>query len=224
MACSTCSFRMRPAGIAILETGAGSDDDLLAALDDLLPRGTTAGGIVTGGRGHGRSHVMPALVPPYASVPRARRPAGDWGPGRASAWSPQRRQPGARGALLVPARVVISVSGGAGASSRRTRARDTRPSGRVTSAYAASTRARPATASSMQVARLRLVQAGHSPSTTRAGRSGPRTSAVQPAVGTTRSPPSPTRERARPSCRRRRRGRPAAAGRVRPAGPSPPAR
>src|SRR5688572_9140780 len=56
------------AGIAILETGAGSDDDLLAALDDLLPaddrwrhrHGTP---------GHGRSHVMPALVPPYASIP-----------------------------------------------------------------------------------------------------------------------------------------------------------
>jgi secondary thiamine-phosphate synthase enzyme len=56
------------AGIAILETGSGSDDDLLAALADLLPaddrwrhrHGTP---------GHGRSHVMPALVPPYASVP-----------------------------------------------------------------------------------------------------------------------------------------------------------
>ena len=56
------------AGIAIIETGAGSDDDLLAALEDLLPaddrwrhkHGTS---------GHGRSHVMPALVPPYATVP-----------------------------------------------------------------------------------------------------------------------------------------------------------
>lgn len=56
------------AGIAILETGAGSDDDLLSALADLLPaddrwrhrHGTP---------GHGRSHVMPALVPPYATVP-----------------------------------------------------------------------------------------------------------------------------------------------------------
>ena len=56
------------AGIAILETGAGSDADLLAALADLLPaddrwrhrHGTP---------GHGRSHVMPALVPPYATVP-----------------------------------------------------------------------------------------------------------------------------------------------------------
>jgi secondary thiamine-phosphate synthase enzyme len=56
------------AGLALLETGAGSDDDLLAALADLLPaddrwrhrHGTP---------GHGRSHVMPALVPPYASIP-----------------------------------------------------------------------------------------------------------------------------------------------------------
>ena len=56
------------AGIAIIETGSCSDDDLLAALEDLLPaddrwrhrHGTP---------GHGRSHVMPALVPPYASVP-----------------------------------------------------------------------------------------------------------------------------------------------------------
>jgi secondary thiamine-phosphate synthase enzyme len=56
------------AGLAILETGAGSDDDLLSLLGDLLPaddrwlhrHGT---------RGHGRSHVLPALVPPYATVP-----------------------------------------------------------------------------------------------------------------------------------------------------------
>lgn len=56
------------AGIAILETGAGSDDDLLAALADLLP----ADGRWRhrhGTPGHGRSHVMPALVPPYATVP-----------------------------------------------------------------------------------------------------------------------------------------------------------
>ncbi len=56
------------AGLAVIETGAGSDDDLLAALADLLPaddrwrhrHGTP---------GHGRSHVMPGLVPPYASLP-----------------------------------------------------------------------------------------------------------------------------------------------------------
>src|SRR5262245_46307756 len=56
------------AGIAILETGAGSDDDLLAALDDLLPA-DDRWLHRHGSRGHGRSHVMPALVPPYATVP-----------------------------------------------------------------------------------------------------------------------------------------------------------
>jgi secondary thiamine-phosphate synthase enzyme len=56
------------AGIAILETGAGSDDDLLAALGDLLPA-DDRWQHRHGSRGHGRSHVMPALVPPYATVP-----------------------------------------------------------------------------------------------------------------------------------------------------------
>ena len=56
------------AGLAILETGAGSDDDLLAALGDLLPA-DDRWQHRHGSRGHGRSHVMPALVPPYATVP-----------------------------------------------------------------------------------------------------------------------------------------------------------
>jgi secondary thiamine-phosphate synthase enzyme len=56
------------AGIAIIETGAGSDDDLLAALEDLLPS-DDRWRHRHGSRGHGRSHVMPALVPPYATVP-----------------------------------------------------------------------------------------------------------------------------------------------------------
>ena len=56
------------AGLAILETGAGSDDDLLAALGDLLPA-DDRWVHRHGSRGHGRSHVMPALVPPYATVP-----------------------------------------------------------------------------------------------------------------------------------------------------------
>jgi secondary thiamine-phosphate synthase enzyme len=56
------------AGLALIETGAGSDEDLLAALRDLLP----ADGRWRhrhGSPGHGRSHVMPALIPPYATVP-----------------------------------------------------------------------------------------------------------------------------------------------------------
>jgi secondary thiamine-phosphate synthase enzyme len=56
------------AGIAIIETGAGSDDDLLTALDDLLPA-DDRWRHRHGSPGHGRSHVMPALVPPYATVP-----------------------------------------------------------------------------------------------------------------------------------------------------------
>ncbi len=56
------------AGIAVLETGAGSDDDLLAALRDLLP-GDDRWGHRHGSRGHGRDHVLPALIPPYATIP-----------------------------------------------------------------------------------------------------------------------------------------------------------
>lgn len=56
------------AGLAVLETGAGSDDDLLAALGDLLPA-DDRWRHRHGSPGHGRSHVMPALVPPYATLP-----------------------------------------------------------------------------------------------------------------------------------------------------------
>jgi secondary thiamine-phosphate synthase enzyme len=56
------------AGLAILETGAGSDDDLLAALRELLPA-DDRWRHRHGSPGHGRSHVMPALVPPYATIP-----------------------------------------------------------------------------------------------------------------------------------------------------------
>ena len=67
------------AGIAILETGAGSDDDLLAALGDLLPA-DDRWRHRHGSPGHGRSHVMPALVPPYATVPvlAGRLALGTW--------------------------------------------------------------------------------------------------------------------------------------------------
>jgi len=56
------------AGLAILETGSGSDRDLLAALEDLLPA-DDRWAHAHGSTGHGRSHVMPALVPPYCTVP-----------------------------------------------------------------------------------------------------------------------------------------------------------
>ncbi|HET6987258.1 MAG TPA: YjbQ family protein [Kribbella sp.] len=56
------------AGLAILETGAGSDTDLLAVLEELLPRDFTWRHR-HGTPGHGRDHVVPALIPPYASIP-----------------------------------------------------------------------------------------------------------------------------------------------------------
>ncbi|RPK68234.1 hypothetical protein EES43_02160 [Streptomyces sp. ADI96-02] len=56
------------AGIAILETGAGSDDDLLATLHHLLPA-DDRWQHRHGAPGHGRDHVLPALVPPHATLP-----------------------------------------------------------------------------------------------------------------------------------------------------------
>ncbi|GEP37298.1 hypothetical protein NPS01_09610 [Nocardioides psychrotolerans] len=56
------------AGLAIIETGAGSDDDLLAALGELLPA-DDRWRHRHGSPGHGRSHVMPAIVPPTVTVP-----------------------------------------------------------------------------------------------------------------------------------------------------------
>lgn len=56
------------AGVAVIETGAGSDDDLLAALRDLLPA-DDRWRHRHGSPGHGRDHVLPALVPPHATLP-----------------------------------------------------------------------------------------------------------------------------------------------------------
>src|SRR6476660_3648702 len=56
------------AGLALMELGAGSDADLLAALAEILPA-DDRWRHAHGSRGHGRTHVLPALVPPYATVP-----------------------------------------------------------------------------------------------------------------------------------------------------------
>ncbi len=56
------------AGLAVLETGAGSDTDLLAALRELLPP-DDRWRHRHGSPGHGRDHVLPALCPPYATIP-----------------------------------------------------------------------------------------------------------------------------------------------------------
>jgi secondary thiamine-phosphate synthase enzyme len=56
------------AGVAVLETGSGSDADLLSALAALLPA-DDRWQHAHGSRGHGRSHVMPAIIAPYATIP-----------------------------------------------------------------------------------------------------------------------------------------------------------
>jgi secondary thiamine-phosphate synthase enzyme len=56
------------AGVALIELGSGSDDDLLAALADVLPA-DNRWRHAHGSRGHGRSHVLPAFIAPYATVP-----------------------------------------------------------------------------------------------------------------------------------------------------------
>ncbi len=56
------------AGVALLELGAGSDEDLLSVLDELLPADDRYRHR-HGSTGHGRSHVMPALIAPSIAVP-----------------------------------------------------------------------------------------------------------------------------------------------------------
>ncbi|MFB9745380.1 YjbQ family protein [Pseudonocardia sulfidoxydans] len=56
------------AGLAVIETGAGSDDDLLATLRDLLPA-DDRWRHRHGSRGHGRDHVLPAIISPSVTVP-----------------------------------------------------------------------------------------------------------------------------------------------------------
>jgi secondary thiamine-phosphate synthase enzyme len=56
------------AGVLIMELGAGSDDDLVTRLDELLPRDDRWRHI-HGTSGHGADHVLPLLVPPSVVVP-----------------------------------------------------------------------------------------------------------------------------------------------------------
>jgi secondary thiamine-phosphate synthase enzyme len=56
------------AGVAIIETGAGSDDDLVDALQRLLPRDDRYRH-AHGSPGHGADHVLPGLVSPSVTVP-----------------------------------------------------------------------------------------------------------------------------------------------------------
>ena len=55
-------------GLVIVELGAGSDEDLLDALDRLLPR-DDRWRHRHGSEGHGADHVLPLLAPPALTVP-----------------------------------------------------------------------------------------------------------------------------------------------------------
>ncbi len=67
------------AGLAVLETGAGSDSDLLATLHQLLPA-DDRWQHRHGSPGHGRDHVLPAFLPPHATLPviAGRLSLGTW--------------------------------------------------------------------------------------------------------------------------------------------------
>jgi secondary thiamine-phosphate synthase enzyme len=56
------------AGVALMETGSGSEGDLLAALERILPRDDRYRH-AHGSPGHGADHVLPALVSPSVTLP-----------------------------------------------------------------------------------------------------------------------------------------------------------
>ena len=56
------------AGVAIIEVGAGSDHDLLGAVDTLFPA-DDRWSHSHGAPGHGRDHVLPAFIAPSVTVP-----------------------------------------------------------------------------------------------------------------------------------------------------------
>jgi len=58
------------AGLAVMETGSGSEADLVDALDAILPRDDRYRH-AHGSRGHGADHLLPALVSPSLTLPVA---------------------------------------------------------------------------------------------------------------------------------------------------------
>jgi thiamine phosphate synthase YjbQ (UPF0047 family) len=57
------------AGLVIVEIGAGSDEDVLAALERLLPRDEGLYRHRHGSAGHGADHVLPLFASPSLTVP-----------------------------------------------------------------------------------------------------------------------------------------------------------
>lgn len=57
------------AGVALIETGAGSDADLLDRIDAVLPRDDSVYRHRHGSPGHGADHVLPAFIAPSLTIP-----------------------------------------------------------------------------------------------------------------------------------------------------------
>ena len=57
------------AGLVVVEVGAGSDTDLVDALDRLLPREDPRYRHRHGSAGHGADHVLPLLASPSLTIP-----------------------------------------------------------------------------------------------------------------------------------------------------------
>lgn len=68
------------AGVALFETGAGTETDVLTAIDDLLPAQQGKWRHQHGSAGHGRDHVLPAFISPSITVPveNGRMALGTW--------------------------------------------------------------------------------------------------------------------------------------------------
>lgn len=57
------------AGLAIVEVGAGSDSDLISVIEEILPANEGRWEHAHGSPGHGRDHVLPALISPSLTIP-----------------------------------------------------------------------------------------------------------------------------------------------------------
>jgi secondary thiamine-phosphate synthase enzyme len=73
--CATCGDGLvnvfvphATAGVALMELGSGSEDDLLGVLERILPRDDRYRH-AHGSPGHGADHLLPALVSPSVTLP-----------------------------------------------------------------------------------------------------------------------------------------------------------
>ncbi len=68
------------AGLAVIETGAGSDDDFMELIDELVPRDDSRYRHRHGSPGHGADHLVPGIVSPSLTVPvqAGRMQLGTW--------------------------------------------------------------------------------------------------------------------------------------------------